>query len=255
MADQLRELVADWSAPAYKSVSLEGVRVFYGRQPVLTELKLRFESGTATALMGANGAGKSTILKVLSTLLPVDAGEVLAGDSLSYRSHRELLRPTIGLVAHEPMLYGDLSARENLRLWAELYGLRDDAKVDAWLNAIELSDTQNRPVSSFSRGMKQRLAVARAMLHEPTLVLFDEVLTGLDFASRRTIWTLLEALRDAGRITVLATHVFEHPTASVCRGVVLRNGRITVDAPASEGLLELYTKGASARPRRGEVSG
>lgn len=248
MADPLRALVAAWSAPAYQSIALEQVRVFYGRQPVLTDLSLRFESGTATALMGANGAGKSTVLKALSTLLPVESGEIVAGDKLHYRAHRDLLRPTIGLVAHEPMLYGDLSARENLTLWAELYGLRH-APVDAWLSAMELADTGERHVSGFSRGMKQRLAVARAMLHQPTLILLDEVLTGLDYASRRTIWSLLAALRDAGRIVVLATHVFEHPVTSVCRGVVLRNGRIAVDAPSSEGLLELYTAATRTRQR------
>lgn len=251
MADRFDALIGAWAPPAYGSIALQGVRVFYGRQPVLSELSLRFEAGTATALMGANGAGKSTILNVLSTLLPMDAGDVVAGDTLSYRTHRELLRPTIGLVAHEPMLYGDLSARENLTLWADLYGLRD-APIEAWLRAMDLADTGARSVSGFSRGMKQRLAVTRAMLHAPTLVLFDEVLTGLDLASRENIWALLAALRRAGRITVLATHVFEHPVASVCRGVVLGRGRIRVDAPSSDGLLDLYARGSrGASPPRG----
>lgn len=256
MADRFDALVGAWAPPAYGSVALRRVRVFYGRQPVLTELSLRFEAGTATALMGANGAGKSTILNVLSTLLPMDAGDVVAGDALSYRGHRDVLRPTIGLVAHEPMLYGDLSARENLQLWADLYGL-DHAPIDAWLQAMDLADTGARAVSGFSRGMKQRLAVTRAMLHAPTLVLFDEVLTGLDLASRENIWALLAALRRAGRITVLATHVFEHPPTSVCRGVVLSNGRIRVDAPASEGLLALYSRGrgATARTKGAEDAG
>lgn len=242
MAEGFDELLSDWSAPAYRSVAMQRVRVFYERQPVLLDLNLRFEAGTATALMGSNGAGKSTILRVLSTLLPVESGDVLVGDTLSYRQHRALLRATIGVVAHEPMLYGDLSARENLDLWCDLYG-KDRKLVEPWLQAMDLQSAGDRLVGTFSRGMKQRLAVARAMLHEPTLVLFDEVLTGLDLASRRTIWSLLEALRRAGRIVVLATHVFEHPESSVCRGVVLRNGRIVVDSPSSSGLLELYRRG------------
>ena len=244
MADAFDALMSDWAPAAYTSVELERVRVFYGRQPVLTDLNLRFDAGSTTALMGANGAGKSTILRALSTLLPVDAGDIVAGGTLSYRRHRELLRPTIGVVAHEPMLYGDLSARENLNLWCDLYGIRRD-KVPQWLDAVSLGGTQERPVGTFSRGMKQRLAVARALLHAPTLVLFDEVLTGLDLASRQNIWSMLGALRRAGRIVVLATHVFEHPADAVSRGVVLRSGRIVVDAPSSEGLLSLYERGTT----------
>lgn len=246
MTNRFDALMQSWPAPAYSSIALERVRVFYGRQPVLTDLSIRFEEGTSTALMGANGAGKSTILRVLSTLLPVEGGDVVAGGQLRYRDHRTILRPTIGVVAHEPMLYGDLSARENLVLWCDLYGL-DRKQVGPWLDAMALTDAADRPVSGFSRGMKQRLAVARAMLHAPTLVLFDEVLTGLDLASRQNIWDLLEALRRANRITVLATHVFEHPEASVCRGVVLRSGRIVVDEASSVGLLGLYQRGTTVR--------
>ena len=246
MTDRFDALMQEWAPPAYSSIALDRVRVFYGRQPVLLDLSVSFEKGTSTALMGANGAGKSTILRALSTLLPVDGGEIVAGGALRYREHRALLRPTIGMVAHAPMLYGDLSARENLNLWCDLYGL-SRAQVLPWLEAVALADTGDRLVSGFSRGMKQRLAVARAMLHAPTLVLFDEVLTGLDLASRQNIWALLEALRRAGRIVILATHVFEHPERSVCRGVVLRNGRIVKDAPASEGLLELYRQGTATR--------
>lgn len=246
MGETIRALIEGWGAPAYQSVALNDVQLFYGRHVVLNQLNLRFESGTSTALMGPNGAGKSTVLRILSTLLPTNQGTVTAGDELTYRAHRNVLRPTIGLVAHEPMLYEDLSARENLQLWADLYGIAD-APIDAWLDAVELSKVQEQRVGGFSRGMKQRLAVARAMLHEPTLILFDEVLTGLDYASRQTIWVLLEALRDAGRIVVLATHVFEHPTASVSRGVVLRHGRVIVDAPSDASLLDLYTRGTSRR--------
>lgn len=249
MAEPLETLVAAWKEPAYTSVALHDVQRFYGRHIVLHGLNLRFEAGTSTALMGANGAGKSTILRILSTLLPVHDGRVEAGDTLTYREHRELLRPTIGLVAHEPMLYLDLSARENLQLWADLYALQN-APIDAWLHAVDLADVQDQHVSGFSRGMKQRLAVARAMLHEPTLVLFDEVLTGLDYASRQSIWTLLRALRRAGRIVVLATHIFDHPEDAVCRGVVLRNGRVVVDAPSDTSLLTLYTQGTRRGGRR-----
>lgn len=252
MPERLRELVGVWNEPAYHSVFIDKLRVFYGRQPVLTDLSVRFEAGTATALMGANGAGKSTILKVLSTLLPMESGDVLVGEKLSLRQHRDVLRPTIGLVAHEPMLYGDLSAEENLNLWADLYHLKR-SMVRPWLQAVELGDTRDHVVSGFSRGMKQRLAVARAMLHAPTLVLLDEVLTGLDYASRQMIWELLRALRESGRIVVLATHIFDHPQDSVCRGIVLRNGRITVDEAASEGLIDLYQRGAMGRPMAREV--
>lgn len=251
MAESLDTLIADWKAPAYTHIALHNVQRFYGRHIVLNALNLHFESGTSTALMGANGAGKSTILRILSTLLPVHDGEVVAGGKLNYHTHRDVLRPTIGLVAHEPMLYLDLSARENLQLWADLYAL-DKPQIDAWLQAVDLASVQDQLVGGFSRGMKQRLAVARAMLHQPTLILFDEVLTGLDYASRQRIWDLLRALRKAGRIVVMATHIFDHPEDAVCRGVVLRNGRVVVDSPPDPSLLALYTRGTTRRRRRPE---
>lgn len=244
MTDTLEPLIREWKAPAYSHVTLHNVQRFYAQHVVLHALNLRFDAGTSTALMGPNGAGKSTILRILSTLLPVHDGNVLAADTLDFQEHRNILRPTIGLVAHEPMLYEDLSARENLQLWADLYGLRAP-KLDDWLHAVDLHAVKNQLVRGYSRGMKQRLAVARAMLHEPTLILFDEVLTGLDYASRKTIWKLLRALRKADRIVVLATHAFDHPTDAVCRGVVLRNGRVVLDAPSSESLVDLYTRGTT----------
>lgn len=244
MAESLHALIRQWSPPAYQSVELQNVQRFYGRHVVLHNLNLRFEAGTSTALMGPNGAGKSTVLRILSTLLPITDGHVIAGDALDYREHREILRPTIGLVAHEPMLYEDLSARENLQLWADLYALKTP-HIEAWLRAVSLDRVQDQLVGGFSRGMKQRLAVVRAMLHEPTLILFDEVLTGLDYSSRKTLWELLRALREAQRMVVLATHVFDHPADAVCRGVVLRHGRVALDASASTPLVDLYTRGTS----------
>lgn len=249
MTETLERLIQGWKAPAYTHVALHNVQRFYGQHVVLHALNLRFDAGTSTALMGPNGAGKSTILRILSTLLPVNDGKVLAADTLDFQEHRRILRPTIGLVAHEPMLYEDLSARENLQLWAELYGLRAP-QLDAWLHAVDLHAVQDQLVRGYSRGMKQRLAVARAMLHEPTLILFDEVLTGLDYASRKTIWDLLRALRKAHRIVVLATHAFDHPDDAVCRGVVLRHGRVVVDAPSSESLVALYTRGTARSTSR-----
>lgn len=249
MAETLRTLIRAWKPPAYQSVELQDVQRFYGRHVVLHGLNLRFTAGTSTALMGPNGAGKSTVLRILSTLLPATAGTVLAGDQLKYNEHRQILRPTIGLVAHEPMLYEDLTARENLQLWADLYAL-DDPKIQDWLHAVSLHQVQHQLVGGFSRGMKQRLAVARALLHEPTLVLFDEVLTGLDYASRKTLWDLLRALREAQRIVVLATHIFDHPVDAVCRGVVLRHGRVVLDASTETPLIDLYTQGTSRGGRQ-----
>lgn len=252
MAKRPDELIGAWKAPAYASVDMRDVRVFYGNQVVLHNLNLRLEAGSSTALMGANGAGKSTALRVLSSLLTPHAGEVCVGDALTLQKHAKIIRPTIGLVAHEPMLYEDLSATENLTLWAKLYDLQD-ARVEDWLDVVQLAHVGERRVSGFSRGMKQRLALARALLHQPTLILLDEVLTGLDLASRHMVWDTLAALRHAGRIIVMASHIFDHPAEAVTRGVVLRSGRVFVDGAASQGLLSLYQKGTATVVSRGQT--
>lgn len=240
------DLIGLWREPAFSDLAIKGLTVFFDGQPAVFRVSLNVSAGESLALMGPNGAGKSTLIRALSTLQPIDEGEIVVGGRLRVHEHRTLIRSTIGLVAHEPMLYAELSARENLRLWAELYGVERDV-VEPWLEAVALQDALDRPVGAFSRGMKQRLAIARALIHQPTLVLFDEVLTGLDRASREVVWQVMETLRDAGRIVVAATHQFEHPGNAVSRGIVMRAGRVIADQSADMGLGDIYADALSGR--------
>lgn len=243
------ELIASWKPPAFEELAVDGLTVFFDGQPAVFRASFAVTSGESVALMGPNGAGKSTLIRALSTLQSHDEGEVVVGGRLKVHEHRRLVRRTLGLVAHEPMLYAELSARENLRLWADLYG-EDRALVDPWLRAVALSDAADRSVGTFSRGMKQRLAIARALLHQPTLILFDEVLTGLDRESREVVWQVMGALRDSGRILLSATHHFDHPPSAISRAIVMRSGRVVRDQPAGENLADIYAAALTSRKER-----
>jgi heme exporter protein A len=159
-----------------------------------------------TSLEGPNGAGKSTLLALLATLAKPTAGELRYG-ALDPREDLELIRPAIGLVAHEAMVYPDLTARESLALFARLYAVADaGAAVERAIARHALGEVCDRPARTFSRGQLQRLALARATLHDPVLLLFDEPTTGLDRAATERMVGAIDDARGRGRIVVLVTH-------------------------------------------------
>src|SRR5438067_1032745 len=164
--------------PAF--VELHGVSVTLGDSPVLRGVSLRLAAGASLALVGPNGAGKSTLLRTLAGLIRPARGEVvIAGERLTPTNLAA--RRMIGLVGHQAMLYPELSARENLRFYGRLYGLESlEERIEQALRRLELVRYADLAVSSMSRGMVQRLALTRAMLHEPPVLLLDEPDTGLD---------------------------------------------------------------------------
>ncbi|MDP3276210.1 MAG: ABC transporter ATP-binding protein [Deltaproteobacteria bacterium] len=169
-------------------------------------MSVTFDRGTVTTLEGPNGAGKSTLLSVLATLIKPAAGRVLY-DNLELPDDRARVRPAIGLVAHDALVYPDLTGRESLELFARLYRV---ARVpDAIAQVCEqygLNSFIDRPARTLSRGQLQRLALARATVHRPSLLLFDEPTTGLDQASTERVANAIEASRALGRIVVVVTH-------------------------------------------------
>lgn len=210
----------------------------FGEQRVLHEVALTVAAGEAVALLGPNGAGKSTLLQILATLLRPSEGTVRLGDwDLTRDRHR--VRPHIGLVAHESLVYPDLTGRENLLFYARLQN-RPDTVADAWLDRVGLRDAGARPVGSYSRGMKQRLAIARALLHEPDVVLLDEPVTGLDRAGQRFFLEMVAWLRTQGRKVVVVTHGFDAPDAIWDRVVVLQRGRVRANVEGPCNLLQTY---------------
>ncbi len=224
----------------FTSLTLEQVSRHFGRRRALHRVSLQVAAGEAVALLGPNGSGKSTLLSIAATLLAPSSGVVRYGTHES-DSDGAALRARIGLLAHDLFIYPELSAVENLRFFAQVYGLSDVGRRVA--QALERADLVARgddAVSAFSRGMRQRLALERALLHEPRLVLLDEPFTGLDDASTRALIGRLAALKQVGAIVLIATHDLETVDGLVDRAAVLRDGRLTEVPAGAAPLRERY---------------
>jgi ABC-type multidrug transport system ATPase subunit len=214
---------------------LANVGKIYGGHRALAGVSAAFQPGRVAAVLGPNGAGKTTLLGILSTLVAPTSGEVRWGpDRLG---HGSPLRARIGYVGHDPGLYGDLTALENLTLFAALYGVRQArARAEALLARVGLSDAApSAPARTFSRGMLQRLALARALTHDPALLLFDEPSAALDPAGADWLARELGAERAAGRVVVLVTHDLEAAAAVANQVVILRRGRVVFDETPTGG--------------------
>lgn len=219
----------------FTSLTFEQVSRHFGRRRALHRVSLQITAGEAVALLGPNGSGKSTLLSIAATLLAPSSGVVRYGTHDGHDG--PALRARIGLLAHDLFIYPELSAEENLRFFAQVYGLSDVSRRVA--QALERADLVARgddAVSAFSRGMRQRLALERALLHEPRLVLLDEPFTGLDDASTRALIGRLGALKQSGAIVLIATHDLETVDGLVDRAAVLRDGRLA-EVPSGAGPL------------------
>jgi heme exporter protein A len=184
------------------AIELRGLYRHFGERTVLRDLSLLVPAGSTLAVLGRNGAGKSTLLRILATLLRPHAGEVLVfGEALPRRGFA--VRGRLGLLAHDPLLYRDLSGRENLSYHARLHGVRPD-RVEEVLDAVGMRERADEPVRLLSRGLVQRIAVCRTVLHRPSLLLLDEPLANLDPAATELVGPLIG--RDAGVTRVLTSH-------------------------------------------------
>jgi heme exporter protein A len=184
------------------AIELRGLVRHFGERTVLRRVSVSVPAGATLAVLGRNGAGKSTLLRILATLLRPHAGEVsVLGEPLPRRAWA--VRGRVGLLAHEPLLYRDLSGRENLGYHARLHGLSSD-RVEHVLDAVEMRDRADEPVRLLSRGMVQRLAVCRTVLHAPRLLLLDEPLANLDPAATGLVEPLIG--RSSGATRVLTSH-------------------------------------------------
>ncbi len=207
----------------FTSLTFTDVSRNYGRRRALNRVSFRCEAGEIVALLGPNGAGKSTLLSIAATLVDPSDGRVEYGGRVSERAFRR----RIGLLAHDLYIYPELSAAENLHFFASLYGIQEPARrVAAALERARLDDRRDDPVLGFSRGMRQRLALERALLHDPRLVLFDEPFTGLDDASSADLVERLRDLRQRGCIVLVATHDLETVDGLADRALMLRDGRL-----------------------------
>jgi heme exporter protein A len=215
----------------FDTVTLVDVSRHYGRRRAVSRVSLTARSGEIVGLLGPNGAGKSTLLGILSTLVVPTSGEIRYGGETAKTA---ALRHRIGILTHELHLYPELSARQNLTFFARLYGL-PPSTVDRALDAANLADRADDDVAGFSRGMRQRLALERALLHTPRLVLLDEPFTGLDDRASGIVSTRVRQLATDGAIVVLATHDLDLVDGLVTRVAIVRDGRLVSDEPAGGG--------------------
>ncbi len=232
-----REVPADAD---FDHVSVDDVSRHFGRRRALSHITCHASRGSILGLLGPNGAGKSTLLAILATLLKPTAGEVRYGSAIA-RGRGASLRARIGVLGHDLFLYPELTAHENLAFFAALYEVADSdrAAVEA-LERAGLADRANDPVGSFSRGMRQRVALERALIHRPRLALLDEPFTGLDDASGAALLNRLKGLRDEGAIVVLATHDLDLAEGLLDRAVFLRDGRMVDAVDRPDGLRSRY---------------
>jgi heme exporter protein A len=202
----------------------------YGERTALSGVTLTLEPGRTLAVFGANGAGKTTLLRILATLLRPHAGRArVLGRDLPQDGWA--VRGRIGLLAHDPLLYRELSARENLRFHARLHAVAE-ARVEALLDQVGLRPRADEPVRTLSRGMTQRVAICRASLHEPELLLLDEPLANLDPGAADAVAPLIG--RAAGPARVVISHDVEHGLAEADLVLGLRSGRPEILAPVAD---------------------
>jgi ABC-type multidrug transport system ATPase subunit len=223
----------------FDRVDLIDVSRHYGRRRAVSHVSLTINRGDILGLLGPNGAGKSTLIGMLATLVSPSSGSIQYG-SLKPSSAGAAIRGRIGVLAHELHLYPELTARQNLEFFARIYGLPVPATVDAALASADLSDRDGDQVLGFSRGMRQRLALERALLHKPTLVLLDEPFTGLDDRAVRLVADRFRQLAAGGAIVVLATHDLDLADGLITRMAVVRSGRLLSDSPAGGSTRQQY---------------
>jgi heme exporter protein A len=226
--------------PTLPAIELRGLTRRYGERLALAEVTVAVEAGQTLAVLGPNGAGKTTLLRLLATLLRPHGGEVsVLGHPLPDESWA--VRGRIGLLGHEPLLYRELTARENLRFHAALHGV-DAAGVERLLGVVAMERRADEPLRTLSRGMVQRVAVCRALLHDPELLLLDEPRANLDPAASELVEPLVG--RASGRTRVIVSHDPAGALAEADLVLGLVRGRVALLAPAAEldavALAELY---------------
>jgi len=224
----------------FEDLTAEEVSRHFGRRRALSRISFQTRKGSILGLLGPNGAGKSTMLAVLATLLRPSSGAVRYGTHTAAASGAAL-RSRIGILGHDLFLYPELTARENLAFFAGLYGAEaPQAAADAALQRSGLADRADDPVASFSRGMRQRVALERALIHGPRLVLLDEPFTGLDDASTAALVARLQGLRESNAIVVLATHDLDLAEGLLDTALFLRDGRIAETVTRPDALRSTY---------------
>lgn len=226
------------AVPATPAIEATGLTKRYGNRLALQDVSLRVEAGECVGVFGPNGAGKSTLLRVLATLVRPTTGQIRCY-GLEMPAQASEMRRLIGAVGHQAYLYEDLTVWENLDFYARLYGLRDAAgRIQQVLDLLGLGDRAEDRVRALSRGLQQRLAIARAILHRPRVLLLDEPDTGLDREGRDRLAGIIGEQVGLGGAVVLTTHAVEFGCQVASRVLFLDRGRLRWERPAGEELVD-----------------
>jgi heme exporter protein A len=218
------------------AIQLDHVWKFYGDYPALRDCSLTIGEGSCYALLGRNGAGKTTLLRILAGLSPFQRGTV---NLMGEKPRSDAARRRSGFLGHGIGVYEDLSAHENLNFFAEIAGIRNARAVTGeWLQRVGLDRVASMPVRQFSRGMRQRLALARTFLHSPQILLLDEPFTSLDDRAIATLSELLADARRRGVTIVLSTHQLREALAIASHVALIENGRLRYTGERTREMLD-----------------
>jgi sodium transport system ATP-binding protein len=229
-------------------IALERLAKAFGkRRDVHAVRDVTFDApdGAITGLLGPNGAGKTTLLRIIATLVVPDAGQAQV-DGLDAVADRYAVRARIGVLSDARGLYARLTARENVRYYGALHGLSGaplEERIDALFATLGLSPIADRRAAGFSQGERMKVAIARALVHDPDTILLDEPTNGLDIMSVRMLRTELRALRAQGKCLLFSSHVMQEVAALCDRIVVLSRGRVVAEGTASELIARAGTSG------------
>ena len=212
-----------------KQIIAKDIKKSFGRLKVLNGINLTINQGDIYILFGSNGAGKTTFVKILSTILLPDSGDLsLFGERIKRRSKE--IKARIGFMSHEPYLYKELTAFENLNFYSNLYSIEDKKeRIEGLLKEVGLYHRSHDRVGSFSRGMKQRLSLARAILHSPDIIFMDEPYTGLDIKAQEILNKIITSLNQKGKTFFLITHDVGKGFEIANRSGILSKGQISYE--------------------------
>lgn len=243
-----------WREVSEPIILTENLTKVYGRRQAVSNVDLKVQNSEFLTIFGPNGAGKSTLIKTLSTIINPSSGKIkICGVDLE--DDPIFVRQKIGIISHDPLLYRDLTAQENLRFYAKLYRVgHPEERIVELLEKVELEHRKYDVVRTFSRGMLQRLSVARALLHQPEILFLDEPHTGLDPHATEILDALLEDLKEEGDHTfIMTTHHLEKGLALASSVAILVDGRLvmkkdkaTLDIEKFRQTYDRYVRGEEA---------
>jgi heme ABC exporter ATP-binding subunit CcmA len=215
-------------------ISIKNLHKSFGRKRILRDMNLHVKKGEFIALFGPNGAGKTTLIKILATLARPSSGTI---EINGYDLHEDSIeiRRSIGVLSHNPLLYDDLTMKENLIFYSRMYGLKKKEKeILGLIKSVGLLHRANDKIGEFSRGMKQRAAVARVVLHDPPVFLLDEPYTGLDFKAWDMLNGMLKEYHEKGKTILLITHNVDLGYENANRLAILADGKVAFDCKKTD---------------------